>query len=155
MLVKHPRRPPDRRKGDDVSDIGDFNRAIIEEFRANEGRVGGPFEGAPVLLLTSTGARSGERRTTPVMFLPDEDRMVIFASKGGAPTNPAWYHNLIANPTATVEVGPETVEVSARVTSGDERERLFNRQAELYPQFADYAQKTTREIPIVALERAG
>jgi deazaflavin-dependent oxidoreductase (nitroreductase family) len=155
MLVKHPRRPPDRRKGDDVSDIGDFNRAIIEEFRANEGRVGGPFEGAPVLLLTSTGARSGERRTTPVMFLPDEDRMVIFASKGGAPTNPAWYHNLIANPTATVEVGPETVEVSARVTSGDERERLFNRQAELYPQFADYAQKTRREIPVVALERAG
>jgi deazaflavin-dependent oxidoreductase (nitroreductase family) len=135
--------------------MGDFNRAIIEEFRENEGRVGGPFEGAPVLLLTSTGARSGERRTTPVMYLPDDDRMVIFASKGGAPTNPAWYHNLIANPTAVVEVGPETVEVNARVTSGDERERLFNRQAGLYPQFADYAQKTSREIPVVALERAG
>jgi deazaflavin-dependent oxidoreductase (nitroreductase family) len=138
-----------------VSDMADFNRAIIDEFRANEGRVGGPFEGAPVLLLTSTGAKSGEQRTTPVMYLPDGERMVIFASKGGAPTNPAWYHNLLANPTATVEVGPETVEVNARVTSGEERERLFNHQSGQYPQFADYAQKTTREIPVVALERTG
>jgi len=137
-----------------VSDTSDFNRAIIDEFRANEGRVGGPFEGSPVLLLTSTGAKSGERRTTPVMYLPDGERMVVFASKGGAPTNPAWYHNLLANPAATVEVGPETLEVNAVVTSGEDRERLFNRQAELYPQFADYARKTTREIPVVALERA-
>jgi len=137
-----------------VSDMSDFNRAIIDEFRANEGRVGGPFEGSPVLLLTSTGAKSGERRTTPVMYLPDGERMVVFASKGGAPTNPAWYHNLLAHPAATVEVGPETVDVNAVVTSGEDRERLFNRQAELYPQFADYARKTTREIPVVALERA-
>jgi len=137
-----------------VSDTSDFNRAIIDEFRANEGRVGGPFEGSPVLLLTSTGAKSGERRTTPVMYLPDGERMVVFASKGGAPTNPAWYHNLLANPAATVEVGPEMLEVNAVVTSGEDRERLFNRQAELYPQFADYARKTTREIPVVALERA-
>jgi len=137
-----------------VSDTSDFNRAIIDEFRANEGRVGGPFEGSPVLLLTSTGAKSGERRTTPVMYLPDGERMVVFASKGGAPTNPAWYHNLLAHPAATVEVGPETVDVNAVVTSGEDRERLFNRQAELYPQFADYARKTTREIPVVALERA-
>jgi deazaflavin-dependent oxidoreductase (nitroreductase family) len=136
-----------------VPDVNDFNRAIIDEFRANEGSVGGPFEGAPVLLLTSTGARSGERRTTPVMYLPDGERMVIFASKGGAPTNPAWFHNLRANPAATVEVGPETVDVNAVITSGEERERLFARQSELYPQFADYAQKTTREIPVVALER--
>jgi deazaflavin-dependent oxidoreductase (nitroreductase family) len=135
--------------------MNDFNRAIVEEFRTNEGRVGGPFEGAPVLLLTSTGAKSGERRTTPVMYLPDGERMVIFASKGGAPTNPAWYHNLLANPQATVEVGPETVDVNAVVTSGEDRERLFNRQAELYPQFAEYARKTTREIPVVALERTG
>ena len=137
-----------------MSDTSDFNRAIIDEFRANEGRVGGPFEGSPVLLLTSTGAKSGERRTTPVMYLPDGERMVVFASKGGAPTNPAWYHNLLANPAATVEVGPEMLEVNAVVTSGEDRERLFNRQAELYPQFADYARKTTREIPVVALERA-
>jgi deazaflavin-dependent oxidoreductase (nitroreductase family) len=138
-----------------VSEMNDFNRAVIDEFRANEGRVGGPFEGAPVLLLTSTGAKSGERRTTPVMYLPDGERMVVFASKGGSPTNPAWYHNLRTNPAATVEVGPETVDVNAVITSGEERERLFNQQSELYPQFADYAQKTTREIPVVALERKG
>ena len=135
--------------------MNDFNRAIIDEFRANEGRVGGPFEGAPVLLLTSTGAKSGERRTTPVMYLADGERLVIFASKGGAPRNPAWYYNLLANPAATVEVGPETVDVNAVLTSGEERQRLFNRQSELYPQFAEYAQKTAREIPVVALERTG
>jgi len=138
-----------------VSDMDDFNRAIIEEFRANDGKVGGPFEGAPVLLLTTTGAKSGERRTTPVMYLPDGGRMVIFASKGGAPTNPGWYHNLLATPTATVEVGADTLDADAVVTSGEEREKLFNRQAELYPQFADYAQKTSRQIPVVALVRKG
>jgi deazaflavin-dependent oxidoreductase (nitroreductase family) len=134
-----------------VPDMSEFNRAIIEEFRANGGKVGGSFEGAPVLLLTSTGAKSGQRRTTPLMYMPDGERMVIFASKGGAPTNPAWYHNLRANPSATVEVGADTVDVDAAVTSGEERERLFKRQAELYPQFAEYAEKTTREIPVVAL----
>src|SRR5271167_3972966 len=106
--------------------MNEFNRAIIDEFRANDGKLGGPFEGAPVLLLTTTGAKSGERRTTPVMYLPDGERMVIFASKAGAPTNPAWYHNLLANPTATVEVGTETVDAAAVVTSGEERDRLFN-----------------------------
>jgi deazaflavin-dependent oxidoreductase (nitroreductase family) len=137
-----------------VSDTSDFNKAIIDEFRANEGRVGGPFEGAPVLLLTSTGARSGKQRTTPVVYLPDGDRMVIFASMGGAPKNPSWYHNLRANPQATVEVGTETVGVNAVVTEGEERDRLFDRQADRFPQFADYAQKTTRQIPVIALERA-
>ncbi len=137
-----------------MSEMDDFNRAIIEEFRANEGRVGGPFEGAPVLLLSSTGAKSGARRTTPVMYLPDAERMVIFASKAGAPTNPAWYHNLVANPSATVEVGSDTLGVNAVLTSGEERERLFKEQAERYPQFADYAQKTTRQIPVIALEPA-
>ena len=132
--------------------MSDFNSAIIAEFRAHGGKVGGPFDGAPLLLLTSTGAKSGERRTTPVMYLPDGDRMVIFASKAGAPTNPAWYHNLLAHPSATVEVGTSTVEVSARVASGEEREQLYARQAGLYPQFADYAQKTTRAIPVVVLE---
>ncbi len=137
-----------------MPDMNDFNRAIIEEFRANGGKVGGPFEGAPVLLLTTTGAKSGERRTTPVMYLPDGERMVIFASKGGAPTNPAWYHNLLANPTATVEVGSDTVDVTAVVTTSEERDRLFDRQAGLYQQFAEYAQKTTRQIPVIALERS-
>ena len=137
-----------------MSDTSDFNKAIIDEFRANEGRVGGPFEGAPVLLLTSTGARSGKQRTTPVVYLPDGDRMVIFASMGGAPKNPSWYHNLRANPQATVEVGTETVGVNAVVTEGEERDRLFDRQADRFPQFADYAQKTTRQIPVIALERA-
>jgi deazaflavin-dependent oxidoreductase (nitroreductase family) len=136
----------------DVSEMDDFNRKVIEEFRANEGKVGGPFEGAPVLLLTSTGAKSGEQRTTPVVYQKDGERMVIFASKAGAPENPAWYHNLVANPTATVEVGPDTVEVEALVAEGDERERLFSRQKELMPQFAEYEQKTTRRIPVVALQ---
>jgi deazaflavin-dependent oxidoreductase (nitroreductase family) len=135
--------------------MSDFNRKIIDEFRANEGKVGGPFEGAPVLLLTSTGAKSGEQRTTPVVYQPDGERMVIFASKAGAPENPAWYHNLRANPTATVEVGADTVEVEAVVTDGDERERLFNKQKQLMPQFADYEQKTTRQIPVVALKPKG
>ena len=134
-----------------MPDMNDFNRTVIEEFRANDGKVGGPFEGAPVLLLTATGAKTGERRTTPVMYLPDGERMVIFASFGGAPTNPAWYHNLVANPSASVEVGPETVEVDAVETSGEERDRLFRRLAELYPQFAEYEQKTTRQIPVIAL----
>jgi deazaflavin-dependent oxidoreductase (nitroreductase family) len=136
----------------DVSEMDDFNRKVIEEFRANEGKVGGPFEGAPVLLLTSTGAKSGEQRTTPVVYQKDGERMVIFASKAGAPENPAWYHNLVANPTATVEVGPDTVAVEAVVAEGDERERLFSRQKELMPQFAEYEQKTTRQIPVVALQ---
>lgn len=135
--------------------MNEFNRAVIEEFRAHGGKVGGPFEGAPILLLTSTGAKSGERRTTPVAYLPDGERMVIFASKAGAPTHPAWYHNLLADPSATVEVGTETFEVDARVSTGEERDRLFNRQAGIYPQFAEYAQKTTRQIPVVALTRKG
>jgi deazaflavin-dependent oxidoreductase (nitroreductase family) len=138
-----------------MPDITDFNRRIIEEFRANEGRVGPPFEGDSVLLLTSTGARSRERRTTPVIYLPDGDRLVIFATKAGAPENPAWYHNLRANPAATVEVGTETIEVDAVVTAGEERERLFRRQAEIHPQFLEYERKTTREIPVIALERRG
>src|SRR6202020_1963246 len=96
--------------------LNDFNASVIAEFRAHGGRVGGPFEGAPLLLLTSTGAKSGEERTTPVMYLPDGERMVIFASKAGAPETPAWYHNLRANSTATVEVGSEKVEVEAVVT---------------------------------------
>jgi deazaflavin-dependent oxidoreductase (nitroreductase family) len=138
-----------------MSEMSDFNRKVIDEFRANEGKVGGPFEGAHVLLLTSTGAKSGEQRTTPVVYQQDGDRMVIFASKAGAPSNPAWFHNLRANPTATVEVGNDTVEVEAVITDGEERERLFSKQKQLIPQFADYEQKTTRQIPVVALQPKG
>ncbi len=137
-----------------MSDMDDFNKGVINEFRANGGRVGGPFDGAPLLLLTSVGAKSGAARTTPLMYLPDGERIVIFASKGGAPTNPAWYHNLLANPSATVEVGGDIFDVDVSVATGEERERLFDQQSQLMPQFADYAQKTTRQIPVVVLERA-
>jgi deazaflavin-dependent oxidoreductase (nitroreductase family) len=135
--------------------VSDFNSAIIEEFRTHGGKVGGPFDGAPLLLLTSTGAKSGEPRTTPVMYLPDGEHMVIFASKAGAPTHPAWYHNLLANPSATVEVATDKLDVRARVAEGEERERLYTRQSELRPQFADYQLKTTRQIPVVVLEPVG
>jgi len=137
-----------------MRDANDWNRQVIEEFRANGGKVGGGFGGAPMLILTTTGARTGRRHTNPVMYLPDGDRFAIFASKGGAPTSPDWYHNLVAHPRATVEVGNETFDVDARVTSGEERDRLYARQAELYPQFGEYQQKTTRKIPVVVLTRA-
>lgn len=133
----------------------DWNQKIIEEFRANGGKVGGQFEGAPLLLLTTTGAKSGRRITTPVMYNTDGDRLLIFASKGGAPTNPAWYHNLVANPTVTVEVGAESFQAKASVVSGEERDRLFNRHAQQYPGFAEYQRNTTRTIPVVALKRLG
>lgn len=136
-----------------MTDFNEFNRGIITEFRENEGKVGGMFAGAPMLLLTSAGAKSGKQHTTPVVYTTDGDRLVIIASKGGAPTNPAWYHNLVAHPTATVEVGTDKFDVDAKVTSGEERERLFNHQAELMPNFAEYQAKTTREIPVIALTR--
>ncbi|HEY6406074.1 MAG TPA: nitroreductase family deazaflavin-dependent oxidoreductase [Ktedonobacteraceae bacterium] len=132
--------------------MSDWNNQIIEEFRANEGKVG-PFKGAPLLLLTTTGARSGQHRTAPVMYLHDGNRLIIFASKAGAPTNPDWYHNLVAHPQATVEVGTETFDVTAIVTTGDERDHLYARQAKLYPGFAEYQTKTTRKIPVIALQR--
>ena len=131
----------------------DRNRGIIEEFRSNQGRVGGFFEGDPVLLLSTTGAKSGQARTNPVMYLPDGDRWIIFATKGGAPTNPDWYYNVRANPDVTVEVGTDTFEAHAEITEGDERDRLYARQVELYPGFGDYERKTTRKIPVVALTR--
>jgi deazaflavin-dependent oxidoreductase (nitroreductase family) len=133
--------------------MSDYNRAIIEEFRANGGKLGGAFEGVPILLLSTTGARSGQTRTTPVAYLLDDERMVIFASRGGAPTNPGWYHNLLANPSANVEVGSDTIAVQSSVTAGEERERLYERQAQRSPEFAEYARRTTRQIPVIALER--
>jgi deazaflavin-dependent oxidoreductase (nitroreductase family) len=136
-----------------MTDRNDWNGRVIKEFRTNGGKVGGPFEGAPLLLLTTTGAKSGQPHTFPLMYLPDSDRLVIFASKGGAPTNPDWYHNLIAHPQASVEVGNETFEVNATVVSGKEHDRLYANQAEKYPQFAEYQAKTTRKIPVIILER--
>lgn len=136
-----------------VPDQSERNRRIIEEFRANRGRVSGRFDGAHMLLLTTSGAKSGRRYTTPLMYLPDGDRMLVFASHGGAPTSPAWYHNMVASGGATVEVGSETFDVTAAVLSGDERDRLYAIQAGLYSAFADYQAKTSRRIPVVALRR--
>jgi len=111
------------------------------------------WEGKPLLLLTTTGAKSGQRRTNPTMYLRDGDRLLVFASRGGTPTNPDWYYNLLAHPEVTVEVGSETYAATATVLSGEERDRLYAKQAGLYPQFAEYQAKTTRQIPVIALER--
>src|ERR1700693_5121864 len=136
-----------------ITDMNDWNSQVIETFRANEGKVDGPFKGATLLLLTTTGAKSGQKRIAPLMYLPDSDRMVIFATKGGAPTNPDWYHNLLAHPQATIEVGTETFAVTATVITGEERNRLYNLQAERFSNFADYEAKSPRKIPVIALER--
>jgi deazaflavin-dependent oxidoreductase (nitroreductase family) len=135
-----------------MPEMNDWNRQTIEEFRTNDGKVGGYWEGKPLLLLTTTGAKSGQSHTTPTMYMRDGDRLLVFASKGGAPTNPAWYHNLIAHPKVTVEVGDEKFESTATVLNGEERDRFYAKQAELYPQFGEYQKKTTRKIPVVALE---
>jgi deazaflavin-dependent oxidoreductase (nitroreductase family) len=133
----------------------DWNRKIVEEFRANEGRVGGAFEGAPLLILTSTGARSGRPRESPLLYRPEGDDLVVFASKGGAPTNPDWLANLRAHPEATVEVGTEVKRVVAREAHGDERERIWEDHKVEYPGFAEYEAKTDRVIPVVVLEVVG
>jgi deazaflavin-dependent oxidoreductase (nitroreductase family) len=129
----------------------DFNERIIEEFRANEGRVGGIFEGNTLLLLHHTGARSGRSRINPLAYQSDNGRYVVFASKAGAPTNPDWYHNLKAHPDVTIEVGTDTIDVLASEATGEERERLYRTQAERLPQFAEYAKRTERVIPVVVL----
>jgi deazaflavin-dependent oxidoreductase (nitroreductase family) len=139
--------------------MADWNHGIIEEFRANEGRVGGMFEGAPLVLLHTTGRRSGTERVNPLMYLPDgDDRWVVFASKGGDIAHPHWLHNIEANPDTTIELGTETIPVKARVLrEGPERDELYARQAAAYPQFGEYEEKTKghRTIPVVVLERAG
>ena len=134
-----------------MTDANDWNRQIIEEFRANEGKVGGQFAGAPLVLLTTTGARSGQPRTSPMMYLDDGGRRYVFASKAGAPTNPDWYHNLKANPEVTVEVGTDELRATAREVTGAERDRIYAHQAGLYPGFAEYQEKTARTIPVVEL----
>jgi deazaflavin-dependent oxidoreductase (nitroreductase family) len=133
----------------------DFNAKIIDEFHANEGRVGGMFDGMPLLLLHHTGARSGKSRVNPLAYQSDNGRYVIFASKAGAPTNPDWYHNLKAHPNVTIEVGANTIEVLASEATGDERDRLFRTQAERIPQFAEYEKQTEgRVIPVMVLTPA-
>ncbi|MCK2213123.1 nitroreductase family deazaflavin-dependent oxidoreductase [Actinomadura sp. ATCC 31491] len=129
----------------------DFNQQVIDEFRANAGRVGGMFEGAPLVLLTTTGAKSGKQHTTPVMYLADGDRYVVIASYAGSDQNPAWYHNLKANPVATVEVGTDTFQVKAVQIDGEERDQLYARMVAQAPGFAEYERKTSRRIPVVAL----
>lgn len=138
-----------------MPDAQDWNATIIEEFRSHEGKVGGQFEGAPLLLLHSVGAKSGKERVNPVMYQAVGATFAVFASKAGAPTNPDWYHNLLANAEATIEVGTETKTVRARVADGDERDSIWATQKKRYPGFADYESKTSRQIPVVVLEPTG
>ena len=138
-----------------MAEVNDQNAQIIAEFRANGEKVGGMFQGAPLLILHSIGAKSGEQRLNPMMYQAVGDAFAVFASYAGGPKNPAWFHNLVANPDASVEVGIEVVEVAARVTDGEEREAIWTTQKERYPTFAEYEQKTTRQIPVVVLERRG
>ena len=130
-----------------------FNKDVIEQFRAHGGHV--PGRKYPVILLTTTGAKSGQPRTTPLNFSLDGDRIVVIASKAASPTHPDLYNNLVANPEATIEIGTETFPVRATIAVGEERERLFNAQAALMPFFAEYQQQTTRQIPVIIFERIG
>jgi deazaflavin-dependent oxidoreductase (nitroreductase family) len=134
----------------------DWNAGIIEEFRANQGKVGGMFEGRPLLLLHHKGAKSGTVRVNPLAYQVLEDgNLAVFASKGGAPTNPDWFHNVQANPEVTVELGTETFGARVRIPDEEERDRIWNRMKEIAPGFAEYEKKTTRKIPVVILERVG
>ena len=137
----------------DIHDRNAFNRSVIAEFREKDGAVSGPFAGAPLLLLTTTGAKTRTARTTPLVHTRDGDRIVVIASKGGAPKHPDWYRNLSANPQVTVELPGETFQAHARVANGEERDRLYRAQADLMPNFDEYAAKTDRLIPVVVLER--
>jgi deazaflavin-dependent oxidoreductase (nitroreductase family) len=133
--------------------VADFNTQVIDDFRANEGVVGGMFDGMPLLLLHHVGAKSGQARIAPLAYLPDDDRYVIFASKGGAPENPAWYHNLLAHPEIKIEVGTETVPVTAVELTGTDRDRVYDAQVAAMPQFGEYQANTSRKIPAIALVR--
>jgi deazaflavin-dependent oxidoreductase (nitroreductase family) len=134
-----------------MSSIGDYNQRIIDEFRANAGKPPSWSGSSPLILLHHRGARSGAERVNPVAYLDDDGRYVIFASKAGAPTNPDWYHNLKAHPDTTIEVGSDTVAVTAAEATGEERGRLFAAQAQRSPQFAEYQEKTDRVIPVIVL----
>ena len=136
-----------------MNDVKDWNKKVIEEFRANDGKVGGPFVNLTLLLLHTTGAKSGLPRENPVAYLADGGRLVIIASKAGAPTNPAWYYNLVDNPEVSVEVGTEQFQALATITQEPERTELFEKMITLHPGFAEYSRKTTRIIPVVTLTR--
>ena len=136
-----------------MSNQNDWNTAIIKKFRANAGKVGGPFLGKTLLILHTIGAKSGQEHINPVAYITDGDRFVIIASKGGAPTNPDWYYNLVAHPQVTVEVGTEQFTARASLATEPERTRLYNKMVEMMPGFADYQKKTTRIIPVIILSR--
>lgn len=138
-----------------MSAMNDFNQEVIKEFRANQGKVGGRFANMPMMLLTMTGAKSGRTITKPLVYTTDGDRIVVIASFAGAPNHPSWHNNLVANPEATVEIGSERFRVRAAVTAGEERQRLYDRQAEQMPIFKDYQKKTDRQIPVLVLTRIG
>ena len=136
-----------------MTDTNDWNSKVIEEFRANDGKVGGAFDGFPLLLLHHVGAKSGVERVNPLAYQRVGDSWAVFASKGGAPTNPDWFHNLVAHPGVSIEVGSETHPVTARVAGDEERERIWNAQKEAYPNFAEYEDKAgDRKIPVVVLD---
>lgn len=136
-----------------MAEVNDWNKKIIEEFRANGGKVGGNFAGRTLLLLHTIGAKSGQERINPVAYTKDGDRIVIIASKGGAPTHPDWYYNIVANPQLTVEVGTEKFNVNAAVAEEPERSRLYEKMVEVMPGFAEYKAKTSREIPVIVLTK--
>lgn len=136
-----------------MSEFAEMNAKVAEEFRANGGKVGGMFEGAPMCILTTTGAKSGKTRENPLMYRPDGDRYVLFASMAGAPTNPSWYYNAKANPDVVFEVGDERFGARATELEGAERDRLWDAQKADVPQFAEYDQKTDRTIPLMAITR--
>ena len=136
-----------------MTNLNDRNRSVIEEFRNSKGFTDGSSSERPLLIITTLGRKSGQLRTNPLMYLPDGDRWIVFASKGGAPGNPDWYHNLVANPTVTLEVGAEAFEAVATVVTGEERDQLYAQQAHLFPMFADYQKRTPRKIPVIALTR--
>jgi deazaflavin-dependent oxidoreductase (nitroreductase family) len=143
-----------------MPDPNNWNDSIIAEFRANHGRVGGPFEGAPLIIVHHRGRKTGQEYVMPVMYLPDDsdaDTIYVFASKAGAPTNPDWYYNLVAAGQGTVERGTETYPVTVRAVTGEKRDGIYDKQARLYPGFAEYAEKTEgiRTIPVLELKRAG
>ena len=134
-------------------DVNEFNQSIIQEFRDNDGVIGGPFEGATMVLLHHTGAKSGKARLNPLVYQAVGDSWAVFASKAGAPDNPDWYHNLKAHPDITIDVGRETFEVTARQAEGDEREQIWETQKVNAPQFAEYEGSTDRTIPVMILDR--
>jgi deazaflavin-dependent oxidoreductase (nitroreductase family) len=136
-----------------MSDQKAYNRKLIEDFRASRGASDDPFAGRPLLLLSTTGAKSGQRRITPLMYVPDGERLLVIASNAGAPTHPDWYRNLLAHPEAIVEVGADTFGARAVVLEGPERQQLWDKIAASYPFFTDHQAKISREIPVIALER--